>query len=94
MNLKIKFVALMIISVFLLSSWEVYQTLYGTAPKEAMPKEEAGKVIRLEGDAAKDPANLAKTVYAIAAATPHDPFKASSNPLGPFDKGKALGFTA
>ena len=93
MNFKTNLVILLVISVFLLSSCEVYQTLYGTAPKEAMPKEEAGKVIRLEGDAAKDPANLAKTVYAIAAATPHDPFKVGLNPLGPFDKGKALGFT-
>ena len=97
MNFKTKFLALMIISVFLLSSCEVYQTLYGTAPKETAPKgamkEEVGKAIRLEGDKAKDPLNLAKEVYATSVATPHDPFKLGANPLGPFDKGKSLGFT-
>ena len=55
--------------------------------------EEAGKVIRLEGDSAKDTINLAKAVYATATPTPHDPFKLGDNPLGPFDKGKSLGFT-
>ncbi len=93
MNFKTKSLAiLLVISVFLLSSCEVYQTLYGTTvPKE--PIKEAGQVIRVEGEQAKDPANLAKTVYATAVATPHDLFKVGSNPLGPFDKGKALGFT-
>ena len=94
MNFKTKgLMVLLIISVFLLSSCEVYQTLYGAPPKEAAPKETATKVIRLEGAAAKDPANLAKTVYATAAPTQHDPFKVGENPLGPFDKGKSLGFT-
>ncbi|MBI2656480.1 hypothetical protein HYX03_01960 [Candidatus Woesearchaeota archaeon] len=92
MNFKTKLVGLLIISVFLLSSCEVYKTLYGAPPKET-PKETATKVIRLEGDAAKDPANLAKEVYATAAPTAHDPFKVGPNPLGPFDKGKSLGFT-
>ncbi len=93
MNFKTKFlVALLIISVFLLSSCEVYQTLYGTAPKEP-EKKEIGKVVRVEGEQGKDPANLAKQVYATATTTAHDPFKVGENPLGPFDKGKALGFT-
>ena len=93
MNFKTKgLVVLLVISVFLLSSCEVYQTLYGTLPKEAAPKE-IGKVVRIEGAAAKDAANLAKTVYAAAAPTQHDPFKIGENPLGPFDKGKSLGFT-
>lgn len=91
MNFKTKFLVLMIISVFLLSSCEVYQTLYGAAPKEAPAT--PGKVVRIEGDQAKDPANLANTVYAAAAATSHDPFKVGENPLGPFEKGKELGFT-
>ena len=90
LNKKFLFVAL-IISVFLLSSCEVYQTLYGTAPKETV--KEAAKVIRVEGDQAKDPSNLAKTVYASLEAVPHDPFKVSENPLGPFPAGKPLGFT-
>ena len=92
MNFKTRsLIVLLIISVFLLSSCEVYQTLYGTAPKA--PAEEIKQVIRVEGEQAKDPANLAKQLYATATPTAHDPFKVGSNPLGPFDKGKALGFT-
>lgn len=92
MNFKIKsFAVLLIISVFLLSSCEVYQTLYGTPAKPA----EVGttEVVRVEGDQAKEPATLAKTVYAASAPTQHDPFKAGENPLGPFPKGKLLGLT-
>ncbi len=92
MNFKIKsLVALLIVSVFLLSSCDVYQTLYGAAPKA--PEEKPGKVVRVEGEQARDPVNLAKTVYATATATTHDPFKLGENPLGPFDKGNSLGFT-
>ncbi len=92
MNYKIRFlVALLIISVFLLSGCEVYQTLYGPAKKVEI--KEAGKVVRLEGENAKDPANLAKTVYAAVVPVSHDIFKVGPNPLGPFDKGKSLGFT-
>lgn len=90
MNFKTKnLVILLILSVFLLNSCEVYQTLYGTGAK-AVTKE--GKVVRVEGDMAKDSVNLAKEAYATAAPTQHDPFKAGANPLGPFDKGKPLGF--
>lgn len=93
MNFKTKFLmSLLIISVFLLSSCEVYQTLYGTSPKTP-EKIDIKKVIRLEGDAAKDPKNLDKMVYAADASTEHDPFKVGANPLGAFDKGKPLGFT-
>ncbi len=93
MNFKTRYlVGLLIISVFLLSSCEVYKTLYGAPPKETAPKE-AEKVVRLEGEHAKDSSNLAKEVYATATPTAHDPFKVSPNPLGPFDKGKSLGFT-
>ena len=53
----------------------------------------AGKVARIEGDAAKDPGNLSKTVYASSAAVPHDPFKMGPNPMGPSDRGASLGFT-
>ena len=93
MNFKTKsLIVLLIISVFLLSSCEVYQTLYG-AQKVTPPEKKEGKVVRLEGQNAKDPANLAKTVYTSAAPVPHDPFKVGSNPLGPYDEGKSLGFT-
>jgi len=93
MNFKIKnLVILLIISVFLLSSCEVYQTLYGTAP-EKPAKAEPTQVVRVEGEQAKDPATLAKTVYATAEPTLHDLFKVGSNPLGPFPKGESLGFT-
>ena len=93
MNFKIKTLAvLLIISVFLLSSCEVYQTLYGGAPqKPIQPK--SGQVVRLESDAAKAPANLAKIVYSTPSGAPHDPFKVGLTPLGPFEKGQALGFT-
>ena len=93
MNFKIKSLfALLIISVFLLSSCEVYNTLYGSAPKEpvmAGPDE----VLRIDGAQAEDPAVLAKTVYSSSEPTQHDPFKTGENPLGPFPKGKSLGFT-
>jgi len=93
MNFKTKsLVALIIISMFLLSSCEVYQTLYGAGPKPE-EKMEVKKVVRLEGERAKDPSNLAKELYATATQTAHDPFKVGPNPLGPFDKGKSLGFT-
>lgn len=53
------------------------------------------QVWRVEGDAQKklDPTVEAKTVYAAAASVPPDPFKVGANPLGPFQKGKSLGFT-
>lgn len=93
MNFKTNaLVALLIISVFLLSSCEVYQTLYGTAPEKPAAKEPTN-VIRVEGDQGRDPLNLAKTVYAAATPIEHDPFKLGENPLGPFPKGKSLGFT-
>ena len=93
MNFKTRLAVLLIISMFLLSSCEVYQTLYGTVPKEApeTTKETATKVVRVEG--VQDESNLAKQIYAVATAAPHDPFKLGENPLGPFDKGKSLGFT-
>ena len=96
MSFKIKsFVVLMIISMFLLSSCEVYQTLYGTqktATVNNSMEKKAEKVERLEGAAGKDPANLAKEAYAASSPVAHDPFKAGQNPLGPFDAGKSLGF--
>lgn len=88
MNFKTQsLIVLMTISMFLLSSCEVYQTLYGVDTKAP------SKVGRIEGEMAKDPINLAKTVYAAATPIEHDPFKVSKNPLGPFEKGKSLGFT-
>ncbi len=74
-----------------MSSCEVYQTLYGTKKPEL--EEIKGMVYRVEGAQAKEPNILAKQVYASAKPIEHDPFKLGKNPLGPFDKGKALGFT-
>lgn len=53
------------------------------------------QVLRVEGDAEKklDPTLMAKSVFAAGAAVEHDPFKVGANPLGPFQKGKSLGFT-
>ena len=93
LNKKILFVALML-SVLLLSSCEVYQTLYGTAQKETGKEtnvKESTKVIRVEGPQAENSSNM--TVYASSEAVPHDPFKVGKNPIGPYPKGKSLGFT-
>lgn len=51
------------------------------------------KVMRVEGIDMNDSAILSEMVYATASATHHDPFKVSNAPLGPFTKGKPLGFT-
>ncbi len=51
------------------------------------------QVVRVEGDQAKEATISAKTVYAASSAVEHDPFKLGDNPLGPFPKGKSLGFT-
>ncbi|MBI2101836.1 hypothetical protein HYT53_04470 [Candidatus Woesearchaeota archaeon] len=91
MNFKTRLLALMVVSVFLLSGCEVYQTLYGSAPQE-VSEAAPGKVVRIEGSLAKEAA-LSKQAYAAASATQHDPFKTGDNPLGPFDRGNSLGFT-
>src|SRR3989344_784161 len=94
MNLKTRgLFALLIISVFLLSSCEVYKTLYGAAPAKPEAKSEPTQVVRVEGDNAKDLAILSKQVYASSGPEKHDPFKTGENPLGPFPKGKSLGLT-
>lgn len=51
------------------------------------------KVVRVEGEEAKDPENLKKQTFAAANMIEHDPFKLGPNPLGPYAKGKPLGFT-
>ncbi|MBI2040388.1 hypothetical protein HYT18_04940 [Candidatus Microgenomates bacterium] len=56
-------------------------------------KDNPNQVVRVEGDTAKDPKILAQKVFAAKEAVPHDPFKVGLNPLGPYPKGKALGFT-
>lgn len=88
-------IAVLIISMFILSSCEVYQTLYGSganATGQVMPPT-TEKVYRVEGAEAKDPKILSKTAYAAAAKVDHDPFKLGKNPLGPYDAGKSLEFT-
>lgn len=92
--------ALMVISVLLISACDVYNTLYikQAADAEEVAEEDIlmegeNQVFRVEGEDAKDPKNLAKTVYAAAEAVEHDPFKVGENPLGPFEKGESLGFT-
>jgi hypothetical protein len=50
-------------------------------------------VYRVERNQAEDPMNLAKEVYATINATPHDTYKITPHPLGPFPKGADLGFT-
>lgn len=55
--------------------------------------EGSDQVVRVDVEDGKDPANLEKPVFASAEMVEHDPFKLGENPLGPFDKGEALGFT-
>jgi hypothetical protein len=75
--------------MFILSSCEVYNTISGKPVEEA--EEDIGQVVRVEGELSEE--TLAEEVYATAAATGHDPFKVTENPLGPFDGGKSLGLT-
>jgi hypothetical protein len=63
---------------------DVYFELNNTTPN---------LVYRIEQDQAKDPINLAKIAYATASETPHDPYKLTTNALGPFPIGTPLGFT-
>lgn len=56
-------------------------------------KDDPKKVVRVEGEDAKDPENLKKQTFAAADIVEHDPFKIGPSPLGPYAKGKPLGFT-
>ncbi len=50
-------------------------------------------VYRIERSQANDSTILAKEAYATVNATPHDTYKITPHPLGPFPKGVNLGFT-
>lgn len=67
------------------------------APEQDVFVEKAGfpvsQVWRVEAADVTDLAFLNKPVFAAATPIPHDPFKLGANPLGPFPKGRALGFT-
>ena len=52
-----------------------------------------GQVWRLDPADIKGAAVLAKRVYATTRAVTHDPQKVNPDPLGPFPRGTALGFT-
>ena len=56
-------------------------------------KDDPTMVLRVEGETAKDPTVLSQKVYASSEAVAHDPFKLGTNPLGPYPKGLALGFS-
>jgi hypothetical protein len=97
--------ALMLISLFVLSACDIYETLYVKQPivqGDAIKVPEGNitkalssrdSVYRAEKEQAEDPENLEKAAYAAALPIEHDPFKLGKNPLGPFKKGKSLGFT-
>lgn len=55
--------------------------------------DDANMVVRLKGEAAADPVNLAKPVYASALTEATDFLELGPNPFGPFYKGEPLGFT-
>jgi len=91
---------LMVLSIFLVSGCDIYNTLYvkQAADAEEVPEGDIkvevaaeDQVVRVEGP--QDEENLAKTVYASTTAQTYDPFKVGDNPLGPFEKGESLGFT-
>ena len=92
-------IAVMVISIFFISSCDVYNTLYikeseGGAvevPDDSIMTESKNQVFRVEGEVSEE--DLEKTVYAAAEAIKHDPFTIGDNPLGPFEKGASLGFT-
>jgi hypothetical protein len=50
-------------------------------------------VYRIERQQTEEQTNLALTAYATVNATPHDTYKLTSHPFGPFPKGADLGFT-
>lgn len=86
-------IVLLALTVILLSSCEVYQTISQPNQKENKIQDAQGKVIRVEGKSAKEASTLEKSLYASASATRHDPFKQGQNALGPFEKGASLGIT-
>lgn len=55
--------------------------------------ENKNQVIRFGVETAGISSNLSAPLFAAAGSVPHDPFKLGPNPLGPFAKGRALGFT-
>ena len=98
--------ALIVLSILLISGCDVYTTLYvkpadGDAVEvpcsEIMVEdsdilvEDDNEVFRVESTNAEE--NLEKTLYASTEETKHDPFKVGENPLGPFERGESLGFT-
>ncbi|MEK7557350.1 MAG: hypothetical protein AAB538_05210 [Patescibacteria group bacterium] len=52
-----------------------------------------GRAVRVDVKDAQHAPNLGKQVYMSYVPIPHDPFKVTAKPLGPFSRGEALGFT-
>ena len=50
-------------------------------------------VVRVDADEATSSESLKKIVYSAATSVGQDMFKTGTKPLGPFEKGKSLGFT-
>lgn len=63
---------------------DVYIVLNDTTPN---------LVYRADVQQARDPEILAKEAYSTTNHTPHDPLMSSPHPVGPFPRGKDLGFT-
>lgn len=55
--------------------------------------DDATMVMRPDVGAETNPEMLVMDLFAASEAVPHDPFKLSAAPLGPFPKGAGLGFT-
>jgi hypothetical protein len=58
--------------------------------RDGLPSEQ---VMRVDPDDLRDGMILSKSAYTTSRPGPHDPRKMGPNPLGPFPKGSALGFT-
>lgn len=79
----------------------VVEVKFANHPQLGLPEQDVfvesrtnkNQVVRLEAKEATASANLAKTIFTAGTAVDHDPFKIGKNPLGPYSKGKSLGFT-
>lgn len=98
LSLLLLFASFLVIKVFAATTVDIKfaNHIQANLPEQDVfveSKDDPTMVVRVEGDQAKDSTTLAKKVFAVAEAVPHDPFKLGPNPLGPYPKGKALGFS-
>lgn len=105
--LQVILTAALVVSPLLLNQQALAQSTvrldlrFASHPQSGLPEQDVfvekegtpTQVVRLEPKDATAAANLNKRTFAAAQPVSHDPFKIGQNPLGPFAKGKELGFT-